>query len=137
MLQNTSVPLHAFNNTKNMARQSFKKKKPAASRKRGLARVDQGLVPQVRVLNLHRSYGIDPWAKRVLDVAVNPERHPELNQKISNYLLGFDAEMQSIMAEAIALYVGGHAISVTCLPAVDAVLRKFYREIDSLQSSIR
>jgi hypothetical protein len=87
------------------------------------------------VLNLHRNVGIDREAKRVVDIAVDPRRHPGLNQKIYNYLLGFDASTQGYMAEAVAFFVGGHAVTVTCLPAVDALLRRFYREIDALLSN--
>lgn len=113
----------------------FSKNKPGAFKKCGLQRVRKGAVRQLRVLNLHRNVGIDREAKRVVDIAVDPRRHPGLNQKISNYLLGFDASTQGYMAEAIALYVGGHAVTMTCLAAVDALLRKFYREIDALQSN--
>ena len=113
----------------------FTKNKHVASRKRGLQRVRKGAVRQLRVLNLHRNVGIDREAKRVVDIAVDPRRHPGLNQKIYNYLLGFDASTQGYMAEAVALFVGGHAVTVTCLPAVDALLRRFYREIDALLSN--
>ena len=116
-------------------KKQFSKNKLSASRKRSLQRVRKGAVRQLRVLNLHRNVGIDREAKRVVDIAVDPRRHPGLNQKISNYLLGFDGSTQNFMAEAIALYVGGHAVTMTCLAAVDALLRKFYREIDALQSN--
>jgi len=117
-----------------MIKNYFNNKKHAASRKRGLQRVRKGSVRQIRVMNLHRNVGIDREARRVVDIAVNPRRHPGLNLKISNYLLGFDAQTQGYIAEAIALFVGGHAVTVTCLPAVDGLLRKFYRELDALQS---
>ena len=116
-------------------KKQFSKNKLSASRKRRLQRVRKGAVRQLRVLNLHRNVGIDREAKRVVDIAVDPRRHPGLNQKISNNLLGFDGSTQNFMAEAIALYVGGHAVTMTCLAAVDALLRKFYREIDALQSN--
>ena len=116
-------------------KKQFSKNKLGVSMKRRLQRVRKGAVRQLRVLNLHRNVGIDREAKRVVDIAVDPRRHPGLNQKISNYLLGFDGSTQNFMAEAIALYVGGHAVTMTCLAAVDALLRKFYREIDALQSN--
>ncbi len=109
-----------------------KKRRAAASRKRRSSE-KKGAARQLRVMNLHRECSIDPWAQHVLDIAVNPKRHQALNQKISNYLLGFDGETQCVIAEALALHVGGHALTVTCLPGVDALLRKFYREIDGLQ----
>ena len=120
---------------KMIMRKHYFMNKHVASRKRGLQRVRNGAVRQLRVLNLHRNVGIDREAKRVVDIAVDPRRHPGLNQKISNYLLGFDASTQGYMAEAVALFVGGHAVTVTCLPAVDALLRRFYREIDALLSN--
>lgn len=46
-------------------------------------------------------FGIDREAKRVADIAVDPRRHPGLNQKISNYLLGFDASTQGYMADFV------------------------------------
>lgn len=119
----------------NMKKNYFKNK-PSASKKRGLQRVGNGRAARaVRVLNLYRDCYVDPEAQRVVDIAVDPRRHPGLNQKISNYLLGFDASTQGYLAEAVALFVGGHAVTVTCLPAVDALLRRFYREIDALQSN--
>lgn len=112
-----------------------KAKRAAASRKRRSSE-KKGAARQLRVLNLHSGRVVDPWAQHVVDIAVAPKRHPALNQKISNYLLGFDGETQCTIAEALALHVGGHAVTVTCLPAVDALLRKFYREIDDLHSQV-
>ena len=66
-----------------------------------MQRVRNGAVRQLRVLNLHRNVGIDREAKRVVDIAVDPRRHPGLNQKISNYLLGFDASTQGYMADFV------------------------------------
>ena len=117
-------------------KKNYFKNKPSASKKRGLQRVGNGRAARaVRVLNLYSGCCVDPEAQRVVDITVNPRRHPGLNQRISNYLLGFNVQMQGYIAECLALYWTGAAISVTCLPSVDFVLRKFYREIDALQSN--
>ncbi len=112
----------------------FNHKKSGASRKRSLKRVRKGLARRVQVMNLHCVCTVDTEAQRVLNIAVNPQCHSELNRKISNYLLGFDAQTQGIIVEAIALYWSGEAVTMTCLPAVDLTLLRFYREIDTLLS---
>ena len=107
-----------------MAKKAFTK-----SAHRGSKRV-KGISREVRVINLQQACGVEQGAWSTLLVIASPHKHQDLFYTIFNSLLGFDAHVQNVMVEALALYFAGEFYTITGLEHVDNVLVNLYREID-------
>ena len=95
----------------------------------------KGISREVRVLDLHVAYGISKDAIGTLMVMANPHKHAHLFYKICNCLRGFDAHMQGVIVEALALYHTGEAYTITSIGHVNELLINLYHECDLISGS--
>jgi len=107
------------------------KKKVFNTAHRGSKRV-KGISREVRVINLQQSCGIDQCVFGTLMLIAKLYKRQDLFYRIFNSLLGFDAHVQNVMTEALALYSAGEYYTLTGIEHVDSVLVNLYREIDRL-----
>ncbi len=101
---------------------------------RGGKRV-KGISREVRVLDLQGAYGISNDAIGTLMVMANPHKHANLFYKVCNCLRGFDAHLQGVIVEALALYYTGEAYTITSIEHVNELLINLYRECDQISVS--
>jgi len=92
----------------------------------------RGISREVRVLDLQGAYGISKDAIGTLMVMANPHKHANLFYKVCNCLRGFDANLQGVIVEALALYYTGEAFTITCIEHIDELLINLYRDINEL-----
>ncbi len=90
---------------------------------------------EVRVLDLQAAYGISENALSTLMVMANPHKHANLFYKVCNCLRGFDAHLQGVIVEALALYYTGEAYTITSIEHVNELLINLYRECDQISMS--
>ena len=109
-------------------------KQKIKSARRGSKRV-KGISREVRVLDLHSAYGISENAISTLMVMANPHKHANLFYKVCNCLRGFDAHLQGVIVEALALYYTGEAYTITSIEHVNELLINLYRECDQISMS--
>ena len=92
----------------------------------------KGISREVRVLDLQRAYGISKDAIGTLMVMANPHKNANLFYKVCNCLRGFDAHLQGVIVEALALYYSGEAHTITSIEHVNKLLISLYCEINEL-----
>ena len=102
--------------------------------RRGSKRV-KGISREVRVLDLQAAYGISNDALSTLIVMANPHKNAHLFYKVCNCLRGFDAHLQGVIVEALALYYTGEAYTITSIEHVNELLINLYRECDLISMS--
>ena len=112
----------------------MKKKKVFSATRRGSKRV-KGISREVRVLDLQAAYGISNDALSTLIVMANPHKNAHLFYKVCNCLRGFDAHLQGVIVEALALYYTGEAYTITSIEHVNVLLINLYRECDQISMS--
>lgn len=110
------------------------KKKVFSAARRGSKRV-KGISREVRVLDLHSAYGINKDALSTLMVMANPHKNAHLFYEVCNSLRGFDAHLQGVIVEALALYYTGEAYTITSIEHVNELLINLYRECDLISMS--
>lgn len=95
----------------------------------------KGISREVQVLDLHAACGISKDAIGTLMVMANPHKHANLFYKVCNCLRGFDAHLQGVIVEALALYYTGEAYTITSIEHVNVLLINLYRECDLISMS--